>query len=430
MWHYHQNSQKTGPISFEELKEKIEKGELSGSSLVWKTGTKDWVSVRDHNDLCAFVQDPPPLPFESPQPEMPPPITVSDPEPAPDLPIFSAPHTANTKRSFFVVVIDSLPALAFSLVLLGVIAAILIPSFVGSLQPGNKTSQGVNDWAAVVVIGALLLGIGALFLLQPKASIGLPSLAWKRLLAKMIDLSLVGLFVPFLALISGPENPNTALVLWFGGLLAGWFIMEIALMEIFGTTLGRKLCGIELKPISLYASLADRSMRLLVVGMGAGIPIVGGITQAIAYKRFRETGTTFWDRGCFTVTGKSVGASQTIIALLVLSLLWASSGAIGKSVGQKLALFDQAIAASEVAKQTETAPSPLNYDYVAARKAGVSDEQIVAYLNKEGYSNEQILDWLNKEGNLNFDLGAAKKAGYSSEEIMRGYLRERTTQAK
>lgn len=336
MWYYHQNNQKIGPISFEELKEKIEKGELSGGSLVWKTGTKDWVSVRDHNDLCAFVQDPPPLPFESPQLETPPPITVSDPEPAPDLPISSIPHTANTKRGFFVVAIDSLPALALSLLLLGVIAAILIPSFVGHLQPGNKASQGTNDWAAVVVIGALLLGIGALFLLQPKASIGSPSLGWKRLLAKMIDLSLVGLFVPFLALLSGPENPNTALLLWFGGLLAGWVIMEIMLMEIFGTTLGRKLCGIELKPISPHAhdySLAERSFRLLVVGLGLGIPIVGGITQAIAYKRSRETGTTFWDRGCFTVTGKSVGAGQTIIALLVLSLLWASSGAIGKSVG-------------------------------------------------------------------------------------------------
>lgn len=63
MWYYHQNNQKIGPISFEELKELIEKGELSGSSLVWKTGTKDWVSVRDHNDLCVFIQEPPPLPF-------------------------------------------------------------------------------------------------------------------------------------------------------------------------------------------------------------------------------------------------------------------------------------------------------------------------------------------------------------------------------
>lgn len=47
----------------------------------------------------------------------------------------------------------------------------------------------------------------------------------------------------------------------------------------------------------------------------------------------------------------------------------------------------------------------INFDYVAARKAGAS--------------NGQILDYFNKEGYLNFDLAAARSAGYTDDQIIK-----------
>lgn len=54
-WYCSKHSRQKGPITLDQLKSMIEKGELSGTSLVWEEGTKDWLEVRQHPELIPFV---------------------------------------------------------------------------------------------------------------------------------------------------------------------------------------------------------------------------------------------------------------------------------------------------------------------------------------------------------------------------------------
>src|SRR5271165_3621034 len=44
-WYYTQNRQQQGPVSFEELQQLAERGNISPRDLVWKEGMPEWVSA-------------------------------------------------------------------------------------------------------------------------------------------------------------------------------------------------------------------------------------------------------------------------------------------------------------------------------------------------------------------------------------------------
>lgn len=50
-WYYSKNGAQNGPISFEELKTKIESKEVGPRDLVWKDGMADWVPAGEVADL-------------------------------------------------------------------------------------------------------------------------------------------------------------------------------------------------------------------------------------------------------------------------------------------------------------------------------------------------------------------------------------------
>lgn len=61
-WHYCRNGQQKGPITLDELKGMIERGELDDTSLVWQVGMSEWIKVRKHPVLASSISTPPPIP--------------------------------------------------------------------------------------------------------------------------------------------------------------------------------------------------------------------------------------------------------------------------------------------------------------------------------------------------------------------------------
>jgi hypothetical protein len=61
-WHYYRNGQQVGPITLNELKGAIERGEVDGDTLVWQAGMAKWIRVRKLPDLFSSILTPPPLP--------------------------------------------------------------------------------------------------------------------------------------------------------------------------------------------------------------------------------------------------------------------------------------------------------------------------------------------------------------------------------
>ncbi|MDP3515323.1 MAG: DUF4339 domain-containing protein [Sulfuritalea sp.] len=54
-WYYCRNGQQNGPVSLDELKGLIARGELDGSTFVWQVGMSEWVKVRRHPQLAGLV---------------------------------------------------------------------------------------------------------------------------------------------------------------------------------------------------------------------------------------------------------------------------------------------------------------------------------------------------------------------------------------
>jgi hypothetical protein len=54
-WCYCRNGQQHGPIAFDELKNMIQRGELTDTCHVWKIGASQWLRVGQHPDLISLV---------------------------------------------------------------------------------------------------------------------------------------------------------------------------------------------------------------------------------------------------------------------------------------------------------------------------------------------------------------------------------------
>lgn len=50
-WYYVDGSQKVGPVSFEDILELIDTGELTGESYVWRKSFNDWKMIKDVDEL-------------------------------------------------------------------------------------------------------------------------------------------------------------------------------------------------------------------------------------------------------------------------------------------------------------------------------------------------------------------------------------------
>lgn len=65
-YHYAVNGQQHGPVTYEKLQELFANRTINRDSLIWKQGMPNWVSLKDVEELKAFLgrNTPPPLPSE------------------------------------------------------------------------------------------------------------------------------------------------------------------------------------------------------------------------------------------------------------------------------------------------------------------------------------------------------------------------------
>jgi hypothetical protein len=54
--------QQAGPFNLAALGQKIQSGEISGETLVWRQGMSDWLKAKDVAELASLFQAPPPFP--------------------------------------------------------------------------------------------------------------------------------------------------------------------------------------------------------------------------------------------------------------------------------------------------------------------------------------------------------------------------------
>lgn len=285
-WHYNNNGQQTGPITTDELKAKIAAGELTRSSLVWKVGTTDWVEIGSLTELVTFIQQPPPLPKS---------VTV-----------------AATSRSAFITIIDAVPAIFVAMMMAGILLSVAIPQF--------EDNRALISLAILIGIGLIIWLISALI---PVKSTSSPSIAWRRFAAKIIDGELASLAALIVVFAISPELGKGLFLAFIIVFFAVWFIFEVVMK---GKTLGRYLFGVQLEPITTNPDYFLRFIKMMFFGMALSFPLAVAISNTVAYKRFRESGTTTWDKDAFQVSIKNGGVGRLILGLVLIIFFMTAVG--------------------------------------------------------------------------------------------------------
>ena len=193
--------------------------------------------------------------------------------------------------------------------------------------------------------------------LPPNQSAASPQLGdtyhpWRRFFARTVDLWTLGLvllylFARLIGHIAGtylPVQYETQLLSIFTNPLTWaiilsliWVPVEAGLLTMFGTTPAKWLFGIRVlaqdgNRLSIGKAL-ERSILVLIQGLGLGIPIVALFTQLFAYSRLTKTGTTLWDRSTDAVVThqewgffRTVACVITVLGVLVILALVNSIG--------------------------------------------------------------------------------------------------------
>jgi len=319
-WHYNENGQQQGPVELDQLKAMIAAGELTGTSLVWQVGTKDWSEVRNFTELVEQVQTPPPFPKS---------VSV-----------------ASRSRTAATAIVDALPALTISLFVVGIILAIAIPQF--------KDNGLLIAIAVSVGIG---IAAGLVILLRPKQYKTPLAHAWRRYFAKLLDIVIACLIGLIAVAIISPKAIQAIYFLFLGIFLLILLLFDVAMK---GKSIGRYFFGVVLSHVAEISEGSDylsRFAKMAFFGMGLGIPVLSAIANAVAYRQLRETGTTIWDRDKFEVTTQKDGIGKIILGVVLLLTLMSVLGVLSKASGSEGLVGRSPSTASEPPSRDAVQPS-------------------------------------------------------------------------
>lgn len=153
---------------------------------------------------------------------------------------------------------------------------------------------------------------------------------WRRYFARMFDLYFFYLFFFFFLGIVFPKlfahSDKSFDVLYAILGTAAYAVFEGFCLNVFGSSLGKRLYGIKLTRsdedgLTLAVSF-KRSFAVWARGMGIGIPIVTLVTLIVAYQNLAKDKQTSWDRDCQCVTThKPLSALRWIWILFVWLLV-------------------------------------------------------------------------------------------------------------
>ena len=141
---------------------------------------------------------------------------------------------------------------------------------------------------------------------------------WVRFWARCIDgLLLTVIVMPFFLSMVGGFG-FVQLLLWVGFCLA----FEAAMTAFLCATPGKMLLGISVRTTEggrlTFGQSMLRAGRVLLLGMGLGIPVVNLVTMFLSYQRLLKEGWTLWDTfGPFRVAHKPLGVGRSSMGALV-----------------------------------------------------------------------------------------------------------------
>lgn len=164
---------------------------------------------------------------------------------------------------------------------------------------------------------------------------------WRRYFARHLDYAVwgstamftisIGLLIvsaplhdQFKSLLSGPTGELIGYVLAL--VLAA--IINAFLIGLTGGNLGKWLFGVRVlneagRPIGLIRSF-QRELRVLVFGLGLGVPIIALATLLFAYQKLKADKVTSWDRAlALKVVHREDGVSQNIG--FIMGIIWVMS---------------------------------------------------------------------------------------------------------
>lgn len=266
-WYYAKDDQQQGPVSEADLKRRLASGLLGAETLVWRDGMEKWAAASSVGELAPA----------SAVAGFPPPAAASATSPAPAAP---APPTADGDN-------DAVTA--------------AVPEAVSPYAPPSAEPP---DLATPVITS------------------GSQVRPWIRYWARTFDILsfafLLGVVLAF-ALPAALEINDTL----FGiVLLVAMAFVEAACLALFATTPGKALlrirvCNHDGSRLS-YAGALGRSLRVLVRGLGLGIPIVALVTHIMGYTTLTRDGITSWDSaGNHLVAHREIPVWRGILVVLV-----------------------------------------------------------------------------------------------------------------
>ncbi len=302
VWFYAQNDERKGPISQDDLLAKFSSGELTPQSLVWRKGMPEWLPAAQTEGLLEGQGG----------------TTVTATAEVPMPTLRSAAPTAQMAEA--------------------------------SARTGETAAPtGPQVFLPTVTVGP----IGAVPTLEarpvawkaPEAELAQTALGgtgsqrrpWPRYFARSLDTVFVGVTFGTLAVLAGQEDLLESKFL--NGLVIALALcfVEAALLSSWGTTPGKWLFNIRVSRTNgrllTFGQALKRAFGVFFYGEGLGFPIITLFTQATAYNKLVNEGTTKWDEGVDQVvthrdldTGKMIMSVLLLMGTFALIVLGAAAG--------------------------------------------------------------------------------------------------------
>ena len=145
---------------------------------------------------------------------------------------------------------------------------------------------------------------------------------WVRFFARQVDYMLIGSALGVMIAESAPHMLGMPRLILGMVVMINWVFIEAYLLSSWGSTPGKWLLASRVgKPGAkrlTYGEALWRSYRVLLRGLGFGIPIVSLITQISAFSELRRNGETSWDRdGNATVMHGKLRVGGVLLTVLI-----------------------------------------------------------------------------------------------------------------
>ena len=150
---------------------------------------------------------------------------------------------------------------------------------------------------------------------------------WVRFWARMIDITVVSIFVGLLVGIFIPTGLEWELFSIFIKIISA-ILLEALLLSTWGMTLGKSLLQVYVRDPQgrklNFSRAIKRCISAWAWGLGFGIPIASLILPYMSYERIQETGVAKWDiEGGSLVSHKKIGIPRiAVVVSLFIGLIW------------------------------------------------------------------------------------------------------------